>query len=334
MSLILQPSSRDFRLFLSGQFSDLTIICGDSTYRVHKAFLCPQSHFFDSACNGRFAVSHTNGWSTGDLIDIFKESKTGQIDLSDEDPVAVEHMVHYFYHLDYVFGEFGHFVEDLPTVFQAPKTPKPTKTKPKKLDLSKVEDPLVGIANDTGVSPPSPTIPSPTPSIDMKFERPPLPKRKPNSRRQSPRHEQNSWISDSDLLELDQEISKHAQQNGFVEHEDHQEYEELELVIHARVYALAEKFGISGLKALAKKKFELLIASSVDDLIDAGFVDALEEVYTTTVDSDRGLRNVVVHAFRKEPMLAYQADVRQEIPEIPPLAFDLYRVNNGIPVRG
>lgn len=36
-------------LSLSGEYSDLTIICGPDVYKVHKAIVCSQSSFFSKA---------------------------------------------------------------------------------------------------------------------------------------------------------------------------------------------------------------------------------------------------------------------------------------------
>src|SRR4051794_17257066 len=63
------------------------------------------------------------------------------------------------------------------------------------------------------------------------------------------------------------------------------------LVIHAKVYTLAEKFLIPGLKALAIRKYKAAASASlgIDD-----FLQSVQEVYTSTVESDRGLRDIVV----------------------------------------
>lgn len=50
---------------------------GEKSWAVHKAVICSRSGFFDGAC------SHP-----------FKESASGIIDLSEDDPEAVEHMIH------------------------------------------------------------------------------------------------------------------------------------------------------------------------------------------------------------------------------------------------
>lgn len=64
-------------MFESGRYSDLTIVCGNKRYPVHRALLASRSTFFDGACRNSF-----------------REAETGVIDLSEDDPEAVEHMVH------------------------------------------------------------------------------------------------------------------------------------------------------------------------------------------------------------------------------------------------
>ena len=102
-----------------------------------------------------------------------------------------------------------------------------------------------------------------------------------------------------------------------------------DLVTHARVYALAEKFGITGLKELAKEKFEVMANESWDD---SGYLEAMHEVYTSTVESDRGLRNVIVQAFRRNPDMALRDEVQRVVQHTAPLAWDLYRVSSGLPL--
>ena len=46
-------------LFDSGNFSDFVINCKTKTWKVHKAVLCTQSKFFESACHGSFIVCDT-----------------------------------------------------------------------------------------------------------------------------------------------------------------------------------------------------------------------------------------------------------------------------------
>ena len=111
--------------------------------------------------------------------------------------------------------------------------------------------------------------------------------------------------------------------------EDEQPEEESHLVLHTRVYALAEKYDIPSLKQLAKSKFEMAMACFYDS---SDFAEAIEEVYCSTIDSDRGLRDTVLEAFKSHPQLANTQDVYNVITETPSLAFDLFKVERGIPV--
>ena len=45
------------RSYLDGRFSDITITCGEETFKCHKMILCRRSTFFDRACSGDFIVS-------------------------------------------------------------------------------------------------------------------------------------------------------------------------------------------------------------------------------------------------------------------------------------
>lgn len=105
--------------------------------------------------------------------------------------------------------------------------------------------------------------------------------------------------------------------------------EESHLLTHTRVYALAEKYDIPSLKDLAQSKFEMAMACYYDS---SEFADAIEEVYYSTIDSDRGLRDVVLQAFRAHPALATTQDVYAVIKETPTLALELYKLERGIPV--
>lgn len=61
---------------------------------------------------------------------------------------------------------------------------------------------------------------------------------------------------------------------------------------NARVYSMADKYIIPGLKELAKKKFKIL-ASSAGLILDHPSI--IDEVYDTTPSEDRGLRDIVTN---------------------------------------
>ncbi|KAL9137821.1 MAG: hypothetical protein Q9175_000955 [Cornicularia normoerica] len=65
------------------------------------------------------------------------------------------------------------------------------------------------------------------------------------------------------------------------------------LVANARVYAIADKYGVGLLKELAKQNF----AMNIRDIKAAdvpSFIAAIEVVYTSTLGSDRGLRDCIL----------------------------------------
>ncbi|RYC85379.1 hypothetical protein BFJ63_vAg11802 [Fusarium oxysporum f. sp. narcissi] len=82
-----------------------------------------------------------------------------------------------------------------------------------------------------------------------------------------------------------------------------------QLSLHAKVYALGEKYRIEGLKKVAKGKFESEIQSGNVGIDD--FAEAAEEVYTSTVSEDRGLRDVVVKMIEQDILLLDHVVVRE-----------------------
>ncbi|KAF2822990.1 hypothetical protein CC86DRAFT_74538 [Ophiobolus disseminans] len=76
------------------------------------------------------------------------------------------------------------------------------------------------------------------------------------------------------------------------------------LTIHASMYALGDKYHVEGLSQLAKTKFESCIQ---DHAHSEDFITAVQTVYSTTPDSNRRLRDVVVTAFRTE----FKTDIKQ-----------------------
>ncbi|KAK1067296.1 hypothetical protein LTR12_014367 [Friedmanniomyces endolithicus] len=83
-------------LYENEKFADFTIICGPHTFRVHKAVICAHSEYFTIACSGG---SFREG-EKGELI-LKAAQPDDDGDETCDDPEAVKHMVHFFYHLDY-----------------------------------------------------------------------------------------------------------------------------------------------------------------------------------------------------------------------------------------
>lgn len=93
------------RLRLDDSIKDLVIVCGSKTWRTQKALACAHSGFFELACkkgfahnfirNGKGLFNRLFGWGdqANETIDA--------VDLSDDDPVLIEHMMSYFYTLNW-----------------------------------------------------------------------------------------------------------------------------------------------------------------------------------------------------------------------------------------
>lgn len=62
-------------------------------------------------------------------------------------------------------------------------------------------------------------------------------------------------------------------------------------ITHAKVYSLADKYFIKGLKETARDKFGSCMR---DSFAGSTFYDAVEAVFNTTPDTDTGLRDLAI----------------------------------------
>ncbi|KAK4461260.1 hypothetical protein QBC42DRAFT_178888, partial [Cladorrhinum samala] len=92
------------------------------------------------------------------------------------------------------------------------------------------------------------------------------------------------------------------------------------LLTHAKVYALAEKYLIRGLKAVALRQFKAAAAVSedIDDFFGAALV-----VYESTIENDRGLRDVVVETLCKHSKWLDEEKVRDVVKGLGALTYDM-----------
>lgn len=82
-----RPSSTCFynaQLLRTGLFADCTVTCKGRSWPAHRNMLSPRCDFFRCCFDGRFS-----------------EGQTKVITMDDDDPVAVEGLLHYIYTLDY-----------------------------------------------------------------------------------------------------------------------------------------------------------------------------------------------------------------------------------------
>lgn len=93
------------------------------------------------------------------------------------------------------------------------------------------------------------------------------------------------------------------------------------------------RYGITGLKLLARRKYagQLFEDGHWSSQI-AEFADSIIEVYESTVDTDRGLRDLVIQAFREHPELARSKDIELVVRDTPGAAWELFRLGWGLPV--
>ena len=80
---------------------------------------------------------------------------------------------------------------------------------------------------------------------------------------------------------------------------------------------------------LAKKKYAAQICVHRES---AEFAASLSEIYDGTVETDRGLRDIVISTFRQFPELALRPAVDKVVRDIPSLAWELFRVASGLPI--
>lgn len=278
-------------LFECGKYSDLTIVCGTKRYSVHRALVCSRSEFFEGACRNPF-----------------RESETGVIDLTEDDPEAVEYMISYFYHLDYLRKPLSRRSSQGSSRLTSPLSPRsPTRRKSTKANLALAEDPLVAMM--------SAAIPSGHP---MTLTDEPT--------NQFEVLDATGKLPDTPMADQDMEDPFNSCQTEAEAH-----VEKPHLVTHVKVYAIAEKYGIPGLKSLAREKFAHQIELHVNS---TELPEACQEAYETTVDTDRGLRDVVIQTFRSNRDLSLREDVEIAIRDTPGLAFELFRMASGLPVTG
>ncbi|KAK2035234.1 hypothetical protein LX32DRAFT_607022 [Colletotrichum zoysiae] len=277
-------------LYENAEYADLTIASGHAEYRVHKAIVCPRSDYFAAKC--REPAS--------------KLATEGILSLPDDDPQAVGMVIRYLYHLDY------------PSEFQQ-KAPYPDGYAQANGHSNGYDDEFNGsIKSDDQVL--EKDIKSGEHSEPLDDFLPPQPQRlskkqkkraKANAKQElgtvgspDPNSETSSPLATQEPPAINQTQENHSEGGGAVLHVKPQlghptangtdsGFGDDRLVLHANVYALSRKYGISGLRSLAFDKFR----AEADNLWDTeDFLHAAEKVYTSCPDGDEGreIKDVVV----------------------------------------
>ncbi|KAJ4299737.1 hypothetical protein N0V90_004983 [Kalmusia sp. IMI 367209] len=95
-----------------------------------------------------------------------------------------------------------------------------------------------------------------------------------------------------------------------------------QLLLHAKVYEIGDKYAVSGLKELAHEKFS---RACFQYWMSDEFVVAAQYVYTILPDHDVGLQNTVRDTIAAHRSLVFKASVDEMLAEIPGLARDILK---------
>ncbi|GKU04926.1 hypothetical protein FLAG1_07662 [Fusarium langsethiae] len=264
------------KLLRTGVYSDLTITCGTDKYAVHKAIVCSRSSFFAAACDGEL-----------------KEAKTGEIDLPEDDPVAVKMMIRYLYTQNYT----------PPLVPIAPEAEKASTQKPEP-ESDSVKRRRVGQASPSGFSSTSTINTSPGSTHNQSRGQGSTARRGGFGGSPSGPHNPSNAFSSAPAAPAPDPPSPMQPSN---------------LVLHAKIYALGEKYGIKDLKDLALFKFT---KEAADHHHSKSFMHVAHYVYGSTIKQDRGMRNAVVQTVKKHIDLLDDEEFQSVIKDTE-LGFDL-----------
>jgi len=99
----------------------------------------------------------------------------------------------------------------------------------------------------------------------------------------------------------------------------------MHVLIHAKMYALADLYSAQGLKTVAEEKF----ATATGDRNKWNckeFVETVEIAYSSTPDRDCGLRDVICIVLSRQSNLTQEPEIDKALEGIPCLARDLLKL--------
>ena len=98
---------------------------------------------------------------------------------------------------------------------------------------------------------------------------------------------------------------------------------EYQLLLHVKMYEIADKYEVRGLKDLAREKFQRSCKQFWDNDV---FAVAAHHVFSTTPDSDKGLRDLVSLTISKHMGLMDKPEIEALLTEFNGLAFGLLKL--------
>ncbi len=278
-------------------------------FKVHKVILASRSFFFAAACWGDFKVGRGMNLPQNMLNLSMQEAKSNIIDLPDDNPELVKKMLEYLYSLDYAVGtDMTIYVDSID--FQGGASPATS------LDEEEVGD-------------------FPTQS---------------RTQQTLPRGVKTCWEALHEALQqqnhdFDDTIDLLVKQKAplsieSIQHGKARLIPAGELVIHASMYSLADKYGIDGLKSTCVQKMTAALQGIGWDKVWTfhspqarmeEFATAVAIAWTTTPASDRDLRNVLLdYSFIHVKRLVKLKGFEEAFQRLPQFAFDLLaRITGG-----
>ena len=224
------------------------------------------------------------------------------MELPDDDPQAVRLMIHYFYHLDYPHVSLydASLEENLPERRETNRMSSPDNAM---VPGDGLEEPIYDVPSEKiEAEPASEPVDDVWSGLRKKSKR-------SKKEKKGPRVSNSPvplWRASSPISLPGTPINEVIQEPN--------------LVLHAEVYALAEKYGIEGLKYLALEKFGV---DSSKHWNTEDFLQAAKVVYTSTIDEDRAMRDVVIKTFHEHKALLSTQLARNFLRDIEGLAYDL-----------
>ncbi|ROV93938.1 hypothetical protein VSDG_06255 [Cytospora chrysosperma] len=260
------------RLYRTREFSDLQIVTRERTHYVHKAVVCPRSKYLANICRDNASNDASNGI----------------IMLLQDDPKALDAVIHFFYNLDYPSD---------PSLMMHQDGPKTKGTD----DVNGVN----GDRNHDG-SQASTKTEEPSSSLDdflpISVSKNAMKQRKKRARRKSlskgPLDPQGTVMEVIELHNGASEATENQEEgaplilpsaaagNSGIYHspvESSTEKHEGGLVLHAKIHNLSKKFGIESLQVLALHKLE---SETKEQWDSEGFVKAASEISSLIAEGE------------------------------------------------
>ncbi|GIZ44816.1 hypothetical protein CKM354_000800300 [Cercospora kikuchii] len=273
-------------IYQSRDFSDLVIFGREGTrHAVHRAIVCPRSEFIYRACKeGRW-----------------REGVEGQITLPEDDEV-VRLIVEYFYLLDY----------DPIIRLPDPTTPASRHSS----DATSVRTDAGNYGHVYGTSaisafggPASPFSPPFRARTDSALTMHAMPLGATEYTAYNTNQPRRRQQANRSMVTNPPEPSPLATQ-------------EPHLVLHARMYAAAEQYGVGGLKALCLDKFKIQLTRHWDAV---ELAEAIHVVYSSTPATDKDMREAVADTLGWHNRLLDKPEIEVAILEINGLAYELLK---------